>query len=189
LAPLIFDVFSDGVFVNPSGRLHKVSVRPETVSPKKFFQFRKFLPKNPGRPAFQEHRRLGQRIFRRELQEKMQMIRHDFNFMDEPLVHLATLKKQFSDSLDNLPSQDPAAIFRHEYEMRCDAVKRMSASPKEYFIYFRHILAYTVILYHRGIKNQRSQANLALRPAPVVAGLRGELYPTAWKAGDLSAAY
>jgi hypothetical protein len=114
---MLANVLLHDFFVHLPYRLGKIPIRPKTLPPQKFFQFRVFLPKHSTRPPFEYLHHLGHTVLRRYLHHKMNVIFLNAHLADPPPVHPTGLVQKSSETDGYFASQDSFPIFRYPYQM------------------------------------------------------------------------
>lgn len=130
LRPLLLDVLPHMGFARSSDSLGKVAIGPQAVSPEEFLQLRILFPHYLARAALQILHCLGQRHPGRELEEHVDVVRHDGQLMDIPPVHLAALVEQVRQASDELSLEHFPSVLGDEHDMVHAPMHGVAATPE-----------------------------------------------------------
>ena len=97
--------------------LGKIAIRPKTIPPQKFLQFRKFFPECPTRTSFQYLYYSRYAVVRLYLHDQMDMISLQAHLAYLPPVYFACLRHQLSQPYSYLTSQHTLSVLRYSKQM------------------------------------------------------------------------
>jgi hypothetical protein len=109
------DILHVDFFIHFPHRLGKISIRPETVTPQKFYQFREFFPQYSTCTAFEYLDNVRNADIRRNLHHDMNMIVLDAYRANPPAVHLTHLTHQVFEGDGHFALEEAFPIFVNPY--------------------------------------------------------------------------